>query len=97
MDRARFSQALTEAIANHPLITLRREEVTEIPEGIAVLCTGPLTSEPLAKALQAFTGLEYLSFLTLPAPLLLGIPLTGQWCFRPPATTKGKRPTSTAP
>jgi methylenetetrahydrofolate--tRNA-(uracil-5-)-methyltransferase len=41
VDRARFSQALTEAIANHPLITLRREEVTEIPEGIAVLCTGP--------------------------------------------------------
>ncbi|MFS8859317.1 FADH(2)-oxidizing methylenetetrahydrofolate--tRNA-(uracil(54)-C(5))-methyltransferase TrmFO [Synechococcus sp. H60.4] len=90
VDRARFSQALTEAIANHPLITLRREEVTEIPEGIAVLCTGPLTSEPLAKALQAFTGLEYLSFFDASSPIVTGDSLNRAVVFQASRYDKGE-------
>jgi methylenetetrahydrofolate--tRNA-(uracil-5-)-methyltransferase len=90
VDRARFSQALTEAIANHPLITLRREEVTEIPEGIAVLCTGPLTSEPLAKALQAFTGLEYLSFFDASSPIVTGDSLNRTVVFQASRYDKGE-------
>jgi methylenetetrahydrofolate--tRNA-(uracil-5-)-methyltransferase len=90
VDRARFSQALTEAIANHPLITLRREEVTEIPEGIAVLCTGPLTSEPLAKALQAFTGLEYLSFFDASSPIVTGDSLNRAVVFQASRYDRGE-------
>jgi len=90
VDRARFSQALTEAIANHPLITLRREEVTEIPEGIAVLCTGPLTSEPLAKALQAFTGLEYLSFFDASSPIVTGDSLNRTVVFQASRYDRGE-------
>ena len=90
VDRARFSQALTEAIANHPLITLRREEVTEIPEGIAVLCTGPLTSDPLAKALQAFTGLEYLSFFDASSPIVTGDSLNRAVVFQASRYDKGE-------
>ncbi|MFS8908175.1 FADH(2)-oxidizing methylenetetrahydrofolate--tRNA-(uracil(54)-C(5))-methyltransferase TrmFO [Synechococcus sp. OH2] len=90
VDRARFSQALTETIANHPLITLRREEVTEIPEGIAVLCTGPLTSEPLAKALQAFTGLEYLSFFDASSPIVTGDSLNRAVVFQASRYDKGE-------
>jgi methylenetetrahydrofolate--tRNA-(uracil-5-)-methyltransferase len=90
VDRARFSQALTEAIANHPLITLRREEVTGIPEGIAVLCTGPLTSEPLAKALQAFTGLEYLSFFDASSPIVTGDSLNRAVVFQASRYDKGE-------
>ncbi|NJN75284.1 MAG: methylenetetrahydrofolate--tRNA-(uracil(54)-C(5))-methyltransferase (FADH(2)-oxidizing) TrmFO, partial [Synechococcaceae cyanobacterium RL_1_2] len=49
VDRGEFSAQLTHLVANHPLITLDREEVTTIPpEGVTVICTGPLTSEPLA-------------------------------------------------
>jgi len=90
VDRARFSQALTEAIANHPLITLRREEVTGIPEGIAVLCTGPLTSEPLAKALQAFTGLEYLSFFDASSPIVTGDSLNRTVVFQASRYDRGE-------
>ncbi len=90
VDRARFSQALTEAIVNHPLITLRREEVTEIPEGIAVLCTGPLTSEPLAKALQEFTGLEYLSFFDASSPIVTGDSLNRAVVFQASRYDKGE-------
>jgi methylenetetrahydrofolate--tRNA-(uracil-5-)-methyltransferase len=90
VDRARFSQALTEAIANHPLITLRREEVTEIPEGIAVLCTGPLTSKPLAKALQAFTGLEYLSFFDASSPIVTGDSLNRTVVFQASRYDRGE-------
>ncbi|HET7214562.1 MAG TPA: FAD-dependent oxidoreductase, partial [Terriglobia bacterium] len=32
VDRERFSVSVTQAIEQHPLITLRREEVTEIPD-----------------------------------------------------------------
>lgn len=90
VDRARFSQALTEAIQNHPRITLRREEVTEIPEGIAVLCTGPLTSDPLAKALQAFTGLEYLSFFDASSPIVTGDSLNRAVVFQASRYDKGE-------
>ncbi len=87
VDRVAFSQALTEVIQNHPLITLRREEVTEIPAGIAVLCTGPLTSEPLAKALQEFTGLDYLSFFDASSPIVTGDSLNREVVF--PASRYG--------
>lgn len=73
VDRALYSRVLTERVASHPLIELCREEVTAIPsEGIVVLATGPLTSEPLAQALQQITGLEYLSFFDAASPIVEG-------------------------
>lgn len=73
VDRATFSRQLTETLANHPLITLNRREVQEIPrEGIAILATGPLTSPALAADLQQFTGMEYLSFFDAASPIVLG-------------------------
>src|ERR1700742_2972591 len=32
VDREQFAAAVTEALANHPLITIKREEITSIPE-----------------------------------------------------------------
>ncbi len=60
VDRGVFSRNLTEILANHPLVTLKRQEITEIPrDGIVVLTTGPLTSAALAadicKILPAWT------------------------------------------
>ncbi|MEN9231593.1 MAG: FADH(2)-oxidizing methylenetetrahydrofolate--tRNA-(uracil(54)-C(5))-methyltransferase TrmFO, partial [Thermostichus sp. DG02_5_bins_236] len=81
VDRAVFSQALTEAIQTHPRITLRREEVTHIPEGITVLCTGPLTSDALAEVLQTFTGLSYLSFFDASSPIVTGESLNREVVF----------------
>jgi len=73
VDRGVFSRALTETLASHPLIELRRHEVFQIPPtGIAVLTTGPLTSEALSADLQRFTGQAYMSFFDAASPIVVG-------------------------
>ncbi|MBE9114856.1 FADH(2)-oxidizing methylenetetrahydrofolate--tRNA-(uracil(54)-C(5))-methyltransferase TrmFO [Lusitaniella coriacea LEGE 07157] len=73
VDRAVFSQELTETLSSHPLIELRRGEIPAIPpEGIVVLTTGPLTSESLTEDLQRFTGMDYLSFFDAASPIIVG-------------------------
>src|SRR5438309_6673847 len=44
VDRDGFARAITETLEVHPLIEIVREEVTQIPDGIAIIATGPLTS-----------------------------------------------------
>ncbi len=69
--REAFSQAVTEAILAHPRITLRREEVSAIPEHVpVVIATGPLTSAPLAEAIRNLAGQEHLSFFDAMAPIV---------------------------
>jgi methylenetetrahydrofolate--tRNA-(uracil-5-)-methyltransferase len=73
VDRGVFSRQLTETLDSHPLITLNRAEITEIPaDGITVIATGPLTSPALAEAIQQFTGLDYLSFFDAASPIIVG-------------------------
>jgi methylenetetrahydrofolate--tRNA-(uracil-5-)-methyltransferase len=73
VDRATFSRELTETLANHPLIELRREEVPQIPpDGVVVLATGPLTSPALAEDLQRLTGMDYFSFFDAASPIVVG-------------------------
>jgi methylenetetrahydrofolate--tRNA-(uracil-5-)-methyltransferase len=72
VDRDRFAERVTAAIASHPRIELRREEVTAIPEGDVVLATGPLTSEAMSRELQALLGSEYLYFYDAIAPIVEG-------------------------
>jgi methylenetetrahydrofolate--tRNA-(uracil-5-)-methyltransferase len=50
VDRAAFSRKVTEAISHEPLITIRREEVTEVEPGeLTIISTGPLTSDALSR------------------------------------------------
>ncbi len=50
VDRAEFSRKVTEAISREPLITIRREEVTQVEAGqLTVIATGPLTSDALSQ------------------------------------------------
>ncbi|MEM8810790.1 MAG: FADH(2)-oxidizing methylenetetrahydrofolate--tRNA-(uracil(54)-C(5))-methyltransferase TrmFO [Cyanobacteria bacterium P01_G01_bin.38] len=73
VDRGVFSRTLTETLVSHPLIELRREEVTHIPtDSITVLTTGPLTSEALASDLKRFTGQDYMSFFDAASPIIVG-------------------------
>ncbi|MBW4538024.1 MAG: FADH(2)-oxidizing methylenetetrahydrofolate--tRNA-(uracil(54)-C(5))-methyltransferase TrmFO [Myxacorys chilensis ATA2-1-KO14] len=82
VDRAVFSQNLTETLFCHPLIELRRGEVTEIPaEGIVVLTTGPLTTPALADDLQRFTGMEYMSFFDAASPIIVGESINFETAF----------------
>src|SRR5208337_4001417 len=71
VDRERFAESVTAAVAGHALITLRREELREIPDGgHALIATGPLTSDALAARLQALTGSENLAFYDAISPVV---------------------------
>src|SRR5690606_42064657 len=53
-----------------PHVEIVHEEVTETPEGIAVIATGPLTSPALSEAIRRLTGEEYLYFYDAAAPIV---------------------------
>ncbi|CAN5301618.1 methylenetetrahydrofolate--tRNA-(uracil(54)-C(5))-methyltransferase (FADH(2)-oxidizing) TrmFO [soil metagenome] len=73
VDREGFSQAVSETLRAHPLITIAPGEVTGLPPaewGPAILATGPLTSPALAHAIAAETGADALAFFDAIAPIV---------------------------
>lgn len=71
VDRQQFAQYLTATIEQHPLITLRREELTELPtHPITIVATGPLTSEALASQIQQRLGSNQLYFYDALSPIV---------------------------
>ena len=91
VDRGVFSGELTRALAEHPLVNFRREEITEIPkEGIVVLTTGPLTSPALTQNLQQFTGMEYMSFFDAASPIVVGESINRDVAFLASRYDKGE-------
>ena len=69
VDRKQFSDLATEAIRNHPNITLETAVVTEIPETPTVVATGPLTDGALAADIEKRCGTR-LSFFDAAAPIV---------------------------
>ena len=82
VDREAFSAYVTGKIESHPLITVVREEITEIPEGNVIIATGPLTSDALAERIAALPGLETLNFYDAAAPIVSGDSLDMTRVFR---------------
>ena len=71
VDRDLFSQEITEKLANHPNITIKREEVLEIPqEGPVIMATGPLTSPKFSEQISKLIGQEYLYFYDALSPIV---------------------------
>jgi methylenetetrahydrofolate--tRNA-(uracil-5-)-methyltransferase len=71
VDREKFAAAVTGMIKQHPKIRLVTScEVTQIPEGICIIATGPLTSDPLSESIKKLTGEEYLHFFDAAAPIV---------------------------
>ncbi|WP_188068700.1 FADH(2)-oxidizing methylenetetrahydrofolate--tRNA-(uracil(54)-C(5))-methyltransferase TrmFO [Brevibacillus brevis] len=70
VDRHEFAAHVTDAVRNHPLVEVVSEEITEIPVGIVVIATGPLTSPALSTKLKELTGQEYLYFYDAAAPII---------------------------
>ncbi|MRR35135.1 methylenetetrahydrofolate--tRNA-(uracil(54)-C(5))-methyltransferase (FADH(2)-oxidizing) TrmFO, partial [bacterium] len=89
VDRELFSRFITEKIEQHPLITVVREEVGEIPEdGLVIIASGPLTSEPLARAISGLTG-PYLYFYDAIAPIVTASSIDENTVFRASRYGKG--------
>lgn len=72
VDRQLFAAEVTRLLEAEPLIEIVREECREIPEGIAVIASGPLTSPSLSGVLQRLTEAENLYFYDAAAPIVLG-------------------------
>jgi methylenetetrahydrofolate--tRNA-(uracil-5-)-methyltransferase len=70
VDREKFSHLVTKRISNHPNISVIRQEVTEIPETITIVASGPLTSPTLSKAIASVSGDDHLYFYDAIAPII---------------------------
>src|SRR5487761_122484 len=73
VDRDGFSGAVTKALHDHPLIELRRGEITGLPPADwdnVIVATGPLTSAPLADAIRELTDENALAFFDAIAPIV---------------------------
>jgi methylenetetrahydrofolate--tRNA-(uracil-5-)-methyltransferase len=56
VDRSLFAGGITERIESEPRIEVVREEVTHLPDALAIVATGPLTSDALAEAIGVLCG-----------------------------------------
>ncbi|MCR4406733.1 MAG: methylenetetrahydrofolate--tRNA-(uracil(54)-C(5))-methyltransferase (FADH(2)-oxidizing) TrmFO [Anaerolineae bacterium] len=68
--REAFARLVTERVSEHPRITVVREEVRAIPDGVVVIATGPLTSDALADEIAILAGREHLYFYDAMAPIV---------------------------
>jgi methylenetetrahydrofolate--tRNA-(uracil-5-)-methyltransferase len=73
VDREGFSQAVTKALEDEPLVTIERSEVAGLPPadwGNVIIATGPLTSEALSAGILSLTGEDALAFFDAIAPII---------------------------
>lgn len=70
VDRDGFAAGVTEAISAHPNIEIIRERVDMLPNGPAIIATGPLTAPVLAEAIGEATGRDALAFFDAIAPIV---------------------------
>ena len=71
VDRVAFASAITQAVEGHENIEVEHRELTELPDGPAIIATGPLTSDSLAESIRCFFGgSEGLNFYDAAAPLV---------------------------
>jgi methylenetetrahydrofolate--tRNA-(uracil-5-)-methyltransferase len=86
VDRELFARTVTQAIHEHPLITLTREEVTSIPaatpDSPVIIATGPLTSPDLSAAIVRLVGDEHLYFYDAISPIVLAESINMNVVFR---------------
>ena len=90
VDRTRMSAEVEARLQATGAIEVVREEVSELPAaGVVVVATGPLTSAPLAAAIQALTGAERLYFYDAIAPIVAADSVDPARCFTADRYGKG--------
>ncbi|WP_421877910.1 methylenetetrahydrofolate--tRNA-(uracil(54)-C(5))-methyltransferase (FADH(2)-oxidizing) TrmFO [Pacificispira sp.] len=74
VDRDEFSRLVTEALENHPNVTIQRGEVTALPApeewDSVIAATGPLTSATLTQSILETTDEAQLAFFDAIAPIV---------------------------
>ena len=86
VDRELFARTVTQAIDEHPQITVSREEITSIPtatpESPVIIATGPLTSPALSSAIVELVGSQHLYFYDAISPIVLAETIDMSKVFR---------------
>jgi methylenetetrahydrofolate--tRNA-(uracil-5-)-methyltransferase len=87
VDRERFAERVTAEVDAHPLITVVREEVTDVPDpesagAPVIVATGPLTSAALSGSIAALVGHRQLSFYDAVSPIVLADSIDRARVFR---------------
>ena len=86
VDRERFAEIVTQALNDHPLITVVREEIASIPASSddepVIVATGPLTSDALSADLAALVGQGHLYFYDAISPIVLAETIDMSKVFR---------------
>jgi methylenetetrahydrofolate--tRNA-(uracil-5-)-methyltransferase len=71
VDRETFASRVTETISRERLISVRREEVTQINENeTTIIATGPLTSNALSQEIARLSGSSHLYFYDSISPIV---------------------------
>ena len=71
VDRIAFARDVTDAIRNHPDVTVLNAECCGLPDdAVTVIATGPLTSEPMTRFIQDELGFDGLHFFDAAAPIV---------------------------
>ncbi len=81
VDRSGFAREIGARIEAEPMIELVRGEVRELPDGLAILATGPLTSDALAERVRELCG-DSLYFYDSIAPVVYADSLAHERLFR---------------
>lgn len=70
VDREEFAKKITEALLKSNKVNFINEEVKEIPDGITILATGPLTSAPIIEKIEELTGEKMFAFFDACSPIV---------------------------
>lgn len=89
VDREAFSEYITNEIKNNPLIEIVYGEVKEIPDGITIIATGPLTSDDFSKEIAKLLNEEHLYFYDASSPIIETSSINFEKAFKQSRYDKG--------
>ncbi len=72
VNRRAFSARVTEELAALPQVEVVRAEATELPTAPAIVASGPLTSDTLAREIARAAGADHLYFFDATSPIIEG-------------------------
>ena len=70
VDRTRFARAVSEQVAALPGLRLIRRALEDVPPGLTILATGPLTAQPLSERIGDLLGTEHLYYYDAISPVV---------------------------
>ncbi len=92
VDRRGFAAQVTDRLQRHPGITIVREEVRQLPDGLTIVATGPLTSPAFSDALKRLSGERHLYFFDALSPIVEADSIDRSIAFRDSRYGRGERP-----